>query len=320
MAWWTPPPTLSARFAYDAYHVSGGQFLDQVSSNHITYGAAGVEGDVTAYMKCIEGVASPAGWPFAAPVDLTVGDAYTIVALIRVDVLLSLLYTTANSGGYLGRVDGGWTWSTRGTATINQVSVILANEWAFVAFTRTHATNTNKLYFNGIERYTGASSTGMPSTLTHIGHASTANEAMGKGDMLAGLAIYTGAASPAELKALEIEARRELKGPAFPVLVLDILPIAPASGCFADIISQIVTRPEGNQGAEVSGVVTEDGVPVRRVVRLHDTGSGYLVAETVSGADGSYVFKNLPRLNEYYVISFDTNGVANMVGKDRVKT
>ena len=54
----------------------------------------------------------------------------------------------------------------------------------------------------------------------------------------------------------------------------------------------------------LEGLVTVDGVPAARRVRLHHQLSGRQVRETWSGADGVYRF-DLLRLGVYYVVGLD---------------
>jgi hypothetical protein len=57
----------------------------------------------------------------------------------------------------------------------------------------------------------------------------------------------------------------------------------------------------------LEGLVTVDGVPAARRVRLHDQPSGRLLRETWSGADGVYRFDRL-RQGTYYVVGLDHTG------------
>jgi hypothetical protein len=54
----------------------------------------------------------------------------------------------------------------------------------------------------------------------------------------------------------------------------------------------------------LSGVVTEMGQPGAYRVRLFDTLTGTLVAETVSAADGVYTFTSLAN-RPYFAVAFD---------------
>jgi hypothetical protein len=71
----------------------------------------------------------------------------------------------------------------------------------------------------------------------------------------------------------------------------------------------------------ISGVVTENGLPVMRYVRLFDKISGTLVRVGRSQADGSYFFAGLKANNEWFVVSHDTeNRAFNAVIQDMVRT
>lgn len=71
----------------------------------------------------------------------------------------------------------------------------------------------------------------------------------------------------------------------------------------------------------ISGVVTENGLPVMRYVRLFDKVTGTLVRVGRSQADGSYLFTGLKANNEWFVVSHDTeNRAFNAVIQDMVRT
>lgn len=71
----------------------------------------------------------------------------------------------------------------------------------------------------------------------------------------------------------------------------------------------------------ISGVVTENGLPVMRYVRLFDKISGTLVRVGRSQTDGTYLFTGLKANNEWFVVSHDTeNRAFNAVIQDMVRT
>lgn len=73
--------------------------------------------------------------------------------------------------------------------------------------------------------------------------------------------------------------------------------------------------------ASISGVVTENGLPVVRYVRLFDKVSGTLVRVTRSAADGSYRFNRVKADHEWFVVSHDTeNRAYNAVIQDMIRT
>ena len=73
--------------------------------------------------------------------------------------------------------------------------------------------------------------------------------------------------------------------------------------------------------ASISGVVTENGLPVVRYVRLFDKVSAALVRVTRSNASGAYVFTGLRPDNEWFVVSHDTeNRAYNAVIQDLIRT
>lgn len=88
----------------------------------------------------------------------------------------------------------------------------------------------------------------------------------------------------------------------------------------------LLITPAGGTGlydgtASISGVVTENGLPVVRYVRLFDKVSGTLVRVTRSKLDGSYLFTGLKAGNEWFVVSHDTeNRAYNAVIQDLIRT
>lgn len=73
--------------------------------------------------------------------------------------------------------------------------------------------------------------------------------------------------------------------------------------------------------ATISGVVTENGLPVVRYVRLFDKVSGTLVRVTRSNTSGAYLFTGLKAGNEWFVVSHDTeNRAYNAVIQDLIRT
>lgn len=75
------------------------------------------------------------------------------------------------------------------------------------------------------------------------------------------------------------------------------------------------------------GVLTVDGSPAVRTIRLYDRGpaddmtdlgTGLLVAETQSAADGTYQFPNLSQSRKFTVVGLDDNGEHNAVIADLI--
>ncbi|MEC7120589.1 MAG: hypothetical protein VXW65_11910 [Pseudomonadota bacterium] len=76
---------------------------------------------------------------------------------------------------------------------------------------------------------------------------------------------------------------------------------------------------DGDQS--ISGVVTEENLPVVRYVRLYHKASGDLVRVTRSKPDGQYIFKGLRANTEWFVVSHDTeNRAYNAVIQDMLRT
>lgn len=73
-------------------------------------------------------------------------------------------------------------------------------------------------------------------------------------------------------------------------------------------------------GGRISGSVTvTGGTPIRASVRCYDRASGKLVRDTMSSdVDGSYQFKNLLKLREYYVCAIHPTRAYNIESADAV--
>lgn len=58
----------------------------------------------------------------------------------------------------------------------------------------------------------------------------------------------------------------------------------------------------------ISGLVREQGNPVRRRVNLHARPTGIVVASVWSGIDGKYSFTKINKNYKYYAVSIDESG------------
>ena len=70
--------------------------------------------------------------------------------------------------------------------------------------------------------------------------------------------------------------------------------------------------------ASIAGVVTINGLPSVRRVRLYDKPSGALLTATLSAADGSYRFDRLREGHEYFVVADDYQRSYNAVVQDLI--
>lgn len=92
--------------------------------------------------------------------------------------------------------------------------------------------------------------------------------------------------------------------------VLRIAPGAVAGAAQAKLLPGAIMRSDMIDGGSmrVTGIVTSDGQPAARRVRLHDQPSGRLLRETWSRAsDGRYSFDFI-RAGTYYAIALDHTG------------
>lgn len=329
MAWWNDVDTVSALAAYDGAHAGGGQFTDQVSSNHLTYGSYGAVGKEQYKLQSITGVSSPGPWALAAPI--TLPSSWSVAVAMKVSPQAKILSNASNhsvlwySGGYF---------HTRGGSLI-QTFTHSALEWFFYVHTFDSSTSTSKFYLDGILRRTLLTPPPqLPVTVSHVGDVVDPTSSFGLTESLGGLGVFTGVLTNDQIVKMEADFRRE-NAP----IIADVISLKLTEGSMGSVSGKILDdqfAPFGqlsgiplvmahskvyeSEGRVISGVITEGGQPVSRVVRLHETNSGIFVAQTFSAANGVYSFNSLPKGVEYYVVSFDRNGIANMVGKDRVKT
>lgn len=76
-----------------------------------------------------------------------------------------------------------------------------------------------------------------------------------------------------------------------------------------------------NGNGSISGIVTENGVPVSRSVMLYERSTGAFSRKGRSSADGSYTFSNTNEKLTYFVIAIDDNkdeNKFNLVGQDLI--
>lgn len=71
-------------------------------------------------------------------------------------------------------------------------------------------------------------------------------------------------------------------------------------------------------GEGPDGIVTIDGMPAQRIVRLVDRKTGIAVRQVMSNADGTYRFDNLRGDRLWMVIGIDHLGTENAVIADLV--
>lgn len=83
--------------------------------------------------------------------------------------------------------------------------------------------------------------------------------------------------------------------------------------------SMLITH-SGNSAAKlklIAGRTLEMGVPASKSVRIYSRGSGTLLKQLKSNADGTYK-AYLPRDASYLIVAVDSNKVFNAVAQDNV--
>lgn len=68
----------------------------------------------------------------------------------------------------------------------------------------------------------------------------------------------------------------------------------------------------------ISGVTKNGTTPVSRKVQLLDVAAMTIVAETISAADGTYSFNNLPNTRQYCVVAYDPTFTYDPAARDNV--
>ncbi len=312
MAWWDSVASLTPVAVWDALHFSGGQLQDQVGSNALT-----VKGDtaVPYPLYGLSGQEKP--WPLATPMALsgtfvlmgfvmhvsrglvfykTIGDSSSYFLDQESN---GLIYQYANGTG--SQVGTGPAWGTQKfmalVVSTSDARVFINNDWAGAAFTRAW----------------------VPDSVGGIGYYADGNEYnLGGSERFYAAGLWTGAASLADLRALESACRAALVGPPVGVQAAGLNRLHSPS---SDQWNQLVIYPHQYRsvadarrnihfggGGQITGTVKEKGQPDQPLVRqvlLYSENANTLVATTWSDATGHYRFEHLDPAQKYSVVSYD---------------
>ena len=327
--WWTTVPNLTPVAAWDATRVAGAQLLDGVGDNHITatseivahkYWLRGVSGDsnpmalTTPIPIPANGVVAGFFTPRRSTVLLARGSNDTAAYALHVTPVGNWHASNHGSGGHYGS-NGGMG------SSMFAAMVCVADSHSY-------------LYVNGT-LVGQISSWYTMSQIGQIGYAENGNEHnLDADEHFHALGVWTGAATQADVKALEAAARAELRGEdatfrsiasglgrmTFPIPQhLLLSPIPPR------FVGSTLTRRDylfGGNG-RIEGSIKVKGVPdkpFQRRVQLYDESSKTMTREVWSDqTTGAYLFENIDPKLTYSIISYDYQGAYRAVIASGIK-
>lgn len=326
MAWWDSVASLTPVAAWDALHFADGQLQDQIGSNALT-----VKGEVAVPYPFygLSGQEKP--WPLATSMPLS-GEFVLMGFVMHVGRGLvfykalgdsssyfldqesnGLIYQYANGTG--GQAGTGPAWGTQKfmalAVSASDARVYINNNWAGAAFT----------------------SAWVPDSVGGIGYYADGNEYnLGSSERFYAAGLWTGAASLADLRALEAACRAALAGPPVGVRAAAL---SHQHSPNSDQWNQSVVYPRQFRaladacrnihfggGGKITGTVKEKGQPDHPLVRqvlLYSENAHTLVATTWSDVTGNYRFEHLDPTQRYTVISHDYRQMYRAVIADNLK-
>lgn len=330
MAWWNTTAPLTPLVAWDASTYSGdGTLTDMVAGvNTITK----VGGLSTPYgYKSFEGTGRL--MPFVTEVSMD--GSKTIVVLAKPTSSFILFYGGTKTQYILHQESSGGSYGTAGASAsgLRGGGGAAWNQWQFLALVKRPA-NVG-VYVNGEwTSETGYAVGSVPTTLGGLGYQDDASGYnLGASERIAGLGVFTGAATLTELRAIEAAMRAELAGGApvamdMPVQAfrgvmhpLALLPGKPPTVSHRELITLLSKMNPSLTGklGTIEGTTTIENIPGSRRVRLFDKATAFLVAETWSSPVGHYEFNNLDTTREYFAVAHDHLRVYNGVIQDMLQ-
>ena len=326
MSWWDSVASLTPVAAWDALQFSVGQLQDQIGSNAIT-----VQGEAaTPYpLYALLGLDKP--WPLTSSISLS-GDFVLMGFLMHVSRGRSFYKTLGINNSYFlaqesngaiyqyangtgGVVGSGPAWGTpKFMALVVSPATARAyinNDWAGAAFARSWVAD----------------------TVGGIGYYADGNEYnIGGSERFFAAGLWSGAASLADLRALESACRAALAGPPVGVHAAALprwhspnteLWSQPGSHprFYRDVASARRNIPFGGAGV-ITGTVKEKGQPDQPLVRqvlLYSENTHQLVADVWSDAAGNYRFEWLDPAQRYTVVASDYKQMYRAVIADNLR-
>ena len=73
-----------------------------------------------------------------------------------------------------------------------------------------------------------------------------------------------------------------------------------------------------DHGYSIIGTVKQKNIPYQAIVQLYERGTGILIDQKPSDADGGYRFSNLSKNYEYMLVAKDIQRIYNAVIQDMV--
>lgn len=326
MAWWDSVASLTPVAAWDALHFSGGQLQDQVGSNAIT-----VQGGVATPFPLYGLYGQDKPWPLATPMSLS-GDFVLAGFVMHVSRGLVFYKTLGDSNSYFldqesngaiyqyangsgGQVGSGPAWGTPKFMVLvvspASARVYINDDWAGAAFARSWVAD----------------------SVGGIGYYADGNEYnIGGSERFFEAGLWSGVASLADVRALEVACRAALAGPPVSVHAAALSRLHSPN---SDLWSQPGSHPRQHRGVassrrnihfggngQITGTVKEKGQPDQPLVRqvlLYSENTHALVASTWSQADGTYRFERIDPQQRYTVISTDYRQLYRAVIADNLR-
>ena len=325
MAWWDSVASLTPVAAWDALHFANGQLQDQVGSNAIT-----VQGGVATPFPLYGLYGQDKPWPLATPMALS-GDFVLAGFVMHVSQGRVFYKTLGDSNSYFlgqepngsiyqrangsgGQVGSGPAWGTPKFMALvvspASARVYINDDWAGAAFARAWVAD----------------------TVGGIGYYADGNEYnIGGSERFYAAGLWSGAASLADLRALEAACRTALTGPPVGVHVAAFArwhspntELWSQPGSYPPRVRAVASARRdiyfGGNG-QITGTVKEKGQPDQPLVRqvlLYSENTNLLVAETWSDATGNYRFEFIDPAQRYTVVSYDHEHVYRAVIADNL--
>lgn len=325
MAWWDSVASLTPVAAWDALHFSNGQLQDQVGSNAIT-----VYGSVATPFPLYGLYGEDKPWPLATPISLS-GDFVLVGFVMHASRGLVFYKTLGDHNSYFldqesngaiyqyGNGSGGQVGTGPAFGTPKFMALVVSptsarvyinNDWAGAAFSRSWVAN----------------------SVGGIGYYANGNEYnIGGNERFFAAGLWSGIASLADLRALEAACRAALAGPPVGAHAVALSRLhSPNSDlwnqpggytCRVRVVENARRNIHFGGNGQITGTVKEKGQPDQPLVRrvqLISENTYLLVAETWSGADGSYRFEFIDPNQRYTVVSYDYKHVYRAVIADNL--
>lgn len=330
MAWWTTVPGLTPVAAYDAARVSGKQLLDGVGTSHISATTTLVSDPFM--LKNVKGNGYPMTFASQVPVPATgvIAGFWNVITHATPTVLLT---KTAGGGGdyilHRSAPTSAWVVAANGVGAAHGVG----GAWDTDQFVAMVTRGTDSiLYVNGVLVGVPVSSAFTMSHIGQIGWGGGVQHQLALGQPMYAIGVWSGAATQADVQALEAAVRLELAG--YPASyrgfdanfgVLGLNPVDPSlpnglkSMGLAKGLGTGVDIHFGGMGQIVGTVKNTPASPVQRKVALIDDASQIIIRHTWSNpTTGAYAFTRIAMGRTYTVLSFDHTQTFRAVVADRV--